>query len=313
LVLLEVGVALGAGEDSGGGAGLLDGGGAEGGTEGDGALEVGTFEEAADDAGIEGVAAAGAIDIVDGKDTRAATGGGGECDGTVFAAGDDDGFGSPFAEETCLFDGRVEAGHQFGFIGIGEEVVCVGEDGFEWGGILAGAGDDDIEDSFDTTGASDAEPFDDGGGGEFGHGEIAADIEDAGLEDLFGGEFGAVESGGGTEGMNEASVLAFDIDDEGAAGFDVGGDLEGGGIDACGLHGALDEFAEDVLAESGDDADIDLLTCEVDGDIGGAASDGEFKPIGEDEFPGFGKVVDGVAEVIGESEADGETVPAGCV
>ena len=95
-------------------------------------VELGeAVEQAGDVAGVEGVAAAGAVDEGDGIRAQADAEGVGDGDGALLAAGDDDPPRAQVAEGEGLADGVGLAQDQGRLVGVGEEDVGLGQDGRE--------------------------------------------------------------------------------------------------------------------------------------------------------------------------------------
>ncbi len=187
------------------------------------AVEGPIVEQRVDEAGVEDVASAGGVDdgdaegggveelfAVEGEDALFAEGGGGES--AVVAA-------LHFSER--LFEAGL-GGEAGGKVAGDDEVVDVGEEGFDVGVELVEVGDD-----------GDAGFAGPGGGEDGGFGVVAVDVEGAGVDDPFAVEVGGVE-GETFVAADEDGAFALGVDEDDGLSAGGAGDGDDAGFDAGG-------------------------------------------------------------------------------
>ena len=209
---------LGPGEDPGGGPDGADATGPDGAGELE-AFELGeALDQAGDVAGVEGVAAAGPVDVGDRVGAEAGPEGVGDDDRALAAPGDDDPAGPQVAEGEGLAGGVGLAQDQGRLVGVGQEDVDVREDRAEQREVVAGPGRGDVEDRDRPAGPGPGEPLGEGLRVEPRQDQEAADVDDLRPRRQRGVEVLGREPLVGAEGVDEPAVLPLDVDDQALAG-----------------------------------------------------------------------------------------------
>ena len=216
-----------------------------------------------DEAGVEDVAGTGGVDdgdakgggveetvAVEGEDAVLAEGGGGEA--AVVAA-------------VHLAEGLLEVGlggEAGGKVAADDEVVDVGDEGFDVGVEFVEVGDD-----------GDVGFAGPGGGEDGGFGVVAVDVEGAGVGDPFALKIGRVE-GEAFVATAEDGALALVVDEDEGLGAGDAGDGDDVGFDTGVGEGFAMESGGEVVAEFADVAGAETPVLTGD-DGGGDLSAGE--------------------------------------
>jgi hypothetical protein len=108
--------------------------------------------------------------------------------------------------------------------------------------------------------------------------------------------------------VDEAPVLAGDVDDERLAGVGLRADGEGRHIYALLAQHVGDGPAEDVAADAADDRGRHAHARQIDGDVGRTAADGQEEAVRQHQLAGGRQVADGGADVVGDDDAGAQDV-----
>ncbi len=130
------------------------------------------------------------------------------------------------------------------------------------------------------------------------HQEIAAEVEYRAAGDPIERDVGRGEFGVGAERVDEAAILPGDVDDQRLAGVARRTDLQGRRIDLVLAQGVGYHASEYIAADPPDDVGTHVHFAQVNGDISGASADREQELVGQNEFPGRGKMGDGCTDVV---------------
>ena len=299
---VDEGDRLVAGEEAGGGADGADAARADGAGELEAAEFVEAGEDAGDVAGVEGVAAPRAVDEGDGVGPEPRLEAVRDDHRAAIAAGDDDPAGPHGAEGLGLADRVALAEDQGRLVGVGEEDVGLGEDRTEVLQVVGGAGRGDVEHRDRASTAGEAEAFGEGLGLDAREDQVAAEVDDPGVAVEQGVEVGGGQGPVRAEGMDEAAVLALDVDDEGLARSPTRVDAEETDVDAPVSQGVGHESAEDVVADPAADRRGDAELGQGHRGVRGAAADVQDEVVGLDELAGGRDVVNRRAQVVGDED-----------
>jgi hypothetical protein len=108
--------------------------------------------------------------------------------------------------------------------------------------------------------------------------------------------------------VDEAAVLADDVDDEGLAGVELRADEQPGEVEAVVAEHVGDGPSAGVAADPADDRGGHLHLRQVHGDVGRATADRQQDAVGHDQLALGGQVADRRADVVGDDDAGAQDI-----
>ncbi len=112
--------------------------------------------------------------------------------------------------------------------------------------------------------------------------------------------------GGGC--VDEAAVLAGDVDDLGRAGVEIVSDVQDRTVDLGFVEHLADEPAEDVVSDRTGHGGCQSESGHVDRAVGGTATDRECQGRGFDQHAGGGQFGDRFADMVGDNNAGTQAI-----
>ena len=121
------------------------------------------------------------------------------------------------------------------------------------------------------------------------HEQIAAQVQNAALRHALQRNVGGAESGVGAEGVDKTTILTGHVDDKRLAGVQIRADLQGGDIDLALAEHVGEDAAKHIATDTPHHRRRHAQLDQIDGDVGGAAADGQQQLIGQHQLARAGK------------------------
>src|SRR5262249_62177744 len=138
---------------------------------------------------------------------------------------------------------------------------------------------------------------------DLGHEQVAAQIENVAVTQAIQRYVGGTELCIGAKGVDEASVLAGDIDDQRLTSGSTRSGGNGGHVDSLFLEELSDDSAKDVVTDAANDGRGNSHFGKINGGIGRAATEGQEQFIGHHQLSGRRQVRDRRTHVIRNDNA----------